>query len=291
MAFERLRALLPAPLSSGVPVVPVVRLVGPIGMRASPLQPSLSLVGVAGALRRAFSMKRAAAVAIVVNSPGGSPVQSNLIFKRIRQLADEKDKKVFVFVEDVAASGGYFIAVAGDEIIADPSSIVGSIGVVSASFGLDKAIARLGIERRVHTAGDRKVMFDPFQPEKAEDVKRLKAIQADIHATFIDVVRSRRADRLKEADGKLFTGEFWTGTKALELGLVDRLGDLRSVLRCEYGDKVQLPLISTNRRGLFGLGRGPVGSLSANGEGIARAAASGLIEAVEDRELWARYGL
>ena len=194
MAFERLRALLPG---SGVPIVPVMRLAGPIGVRTSPFQQSLSLAGLAGPIRRLFSVKRAPAVAIVINSPGGSPVQSNLIFKRIRQLADEKQKKVFVFVEDVAASGGYFIAVAGDEIIADPSSIVGSIGVVSASFGFVEAIGKLGIERRVHTAGEKKVTFDPFQPEKPADVTRLKAIQKDIHETFIGVVKSRRADKLK----------------------------------------------------------------------------------------------
>ena len=286
MAFERLRALLPG---SGVPIVPVMRLAGPIGVRTSPFQQSLSLAGLAGPIRRLFSVKRAPAVAIVINSPGGSPVQSNLIFKRIRQLADEKQKKVFVFVEDVAASGGYFIAVAGDEIIADPSSIVGSIGVVSASFGFVEAIGKLGIERRVHTAGEKKVTFDPFQPEKPADVTRLKAIQKDIHETFIGVVKSRRADKLKGEDKDLFSGEFWTGNKALELGLIDRIGDLRSVLRAEYGDKVVTPVIATQKRGLFGVSRSP--SVGSSGEMIARAAASGLVEAVEERELWARYGL
>lgn len=291
MAFERLHALLPGPLSSGAPVVPVLRLVGSIGMRQTAFQQSLSLASTAGAIKKLFSLKRSPAVAITVNSPGGSPVQSNLIFKRIRQLADENRKKVFVFVEDVAASGGYFLAVAGDEIIADPSSIVGSIGVVSASFGFDKAIEKIGVERRVHTAGNRKFMFDPFQPEKAEDVRRLKAIQQDIHATFIDVVKSRRADKLNGDDKKLFSGEFWTARQGLELGLVDRLGDLRSVLREEFGDKVVTPVIPTQRRGLFGFARAP--SIGAGGPGtqIARAVAGGLVEAIEEREIWARYGL
>ncbi|MCB1480191.1 MAG: S49 family peptidase [Tepidamorphaceae bacterium] len=289
MAFERLRALLPGPLSSGAPVVPVLRLAGPIGVRTSPFQQSLSLAGLAGPIKRLFSLKKAEAVAIVINSPGGSPVQSNLIFKRIRQLADENEKKVFVFVEDVAASGGYFIAVAGDEIIADPSSIVGSIGVVSASFGFVEAIGKIGVERRVHTAGEKKVMFDPFQPEKAEDVKRLKALQKDIHETFTGVVKSRRGDKLKGEEKDLFSGEFWTGNKALELGLIDRIGDLRSVLRAEYGDKVVTPVIPTQKRGFFGLGRAP--SVGYSGDAIARAAANGLIEAVEERDMWARYGL
>lgn len=291
MAFERLRSLLPGPLSSGAPIVPVIRLNGAIGMRSSPFQQSLSLAGVAGALRRAFSMKKASAVAIVINSPGGSPVQSNLIFKRIRQHAEEEGKKVHVFVEDVAASGGYFIAVAGDDITADPSSVVGSIGVVSASFGFDRAIERLSIDRRVHTSGDKKVTFDPFQPERAEDVRRLKALQKDIHETFIEVVRSRREGRLDGDDKKLFSGEFWTGKQALELGLIDRIGDLRSVLRAEYGDKVVLPVIPTQKRGLFGLGRGGAARAPGTGEHIAQAAAEGLITAIEERTLWQRYGL
>ncbi len=291
MVLDRLRSLLPASIAGDVPVVPVVRLVGPIGLPPSAFRQSLSLTGVAGALRRAFSNKRARAVAITINSPGGSAVQSNLIYKRIRQLADENDKKVHVFVEDVAASGGYFIACAGDEIVADPSSIVGSIGVVTANFGLDRAIERLGIDRRVHTAGDKKVTFDPFQPEKPEDVRRLKAVLKDMHATFIDVVKESRADRLDGTDKQLFSGEFWTAKKGLELGLVDKLGDLRSVLREAYGEKVLLPIVPTQRRGLFGMTRGAAGGSLGAGTGIAAAAAAGLLEQIEERALWARYGL
>ncbi|MFN0262658.1 S49 family peptidase [Tepidamorphus sp. 3E244] len=287
--MERLRALLPGPLSSNAPIVPVLRLVGPIGVRQSPFQQALSMASVAGPLKKLFAYKKAAAVAISISSPGGSPVQSNLIFKRIRQLAEENDKKVYVFVEDVAASGGYFIAVAGDEIIADPSSIVGSIGVVAASFGFVEAIDKLGIERRVHTAGKKKFMFDPFQPEKQEDIERLKSIQQDIHDTFIEVVKSRRREKLRGEGDMLFSGEFWTGRQGMALGLVDRIGDLRSVLREEFGEKVVTPLVSSQRRGLFGFGRAP--SFGGSGSEMAHAAANGLIDAAEAREMWARYGL
>src|SRR5688572_29175937 len=181
--------------SRGV-VVPVLRLSGPIGMVA-PLRPGLSIASLAGPIEKAFSMSRAKSVAVVVNSPGGSPVQSSLLFRRLRQLAAEKEKKIYVFCEDVAASGGYYVAAAGDEIYADASSIVGSIGVISASFGLDRAIEKLGISRRVYTAGTNKSVLDPFQPEKAEDIERLKAIQRDVHDVFIGVVKDRRSGRLK----------------------------------------------------------------------------------------------
>ncbi|MCB1457941.1 MAG: S49 family peptidase, partial [Nitratireductor sp.] len=173
-------------------VIPVVRLSGAIMASGSPLRQNLSLAAVAPALERAFSFKRAPAVALSVNSPGGSPVQSRLIHSRIRELAEKHDKQVLVFVEDVAASGGYMIALAGDEIIADETSIVGSIGVVSASFGFDKAIARLGVERRVYTAGENKVILDPFQPEKQKDIDYLKSLQLEIHQVFIDMVKARR---------------------------------------------------------------------------------------------------
>jgi signal peptide peptidase SppA len=238
-------------------------------------------------LEKAFADKQAPTIALSVNSPGGSPVQSRLIYKRIRDLAEEKNKKVLVFVEDVAASGGYMIAVAGDEIIADPSSIVGSIGVVSAMFGFHELIKKIGIERRVHTAGSNKAILDPFQPEKKADVERLKAIQLDMHETFIDLVKARRGTKLAE-DPDLFTGLFWSGRRARELGLVDAIGDMRSVLKERYGPKTRLRLISAPR-GLFGRRPG-IWGLAAPGE-IAAGAAKGLAEAAEDRALWGRYGL
>jgi ClpP class serine protease len=195
-----------------------------------------------------------------------------------------------MFVEDVAASGGYMIAVAGDEIIADPSSIVGSIGVVSASFGLNQAINKLGIERRVHTAGSNKALLDPFLPEKPEDVERLKALQLEVHATFIDIVKERRAGRLSD-DPDLFTGLFWTAKRGIELGLVDALGDMRGILKQRFGPKTRLQLI-TQPRGFFGRRLGIFGSSAGPSPGeIAGAAFEGLIDAVESRSLWNRFGL
>ena len=187
------------------PTVPVLRFTGAIGM-ATPLRPGIALASTAAGIERAFKLSRTPAVALLINSPGGSPVQSNLIFKRIRALAAETNKTVYAFAEDVCASGGYFLALAGDEIHADPSSIVGSIGVVSASFGFDRLIDRIGVDRRVYTAGTRKMALDPFAPEKAEEIARLKSLQQDVHQTFIGIVRERRGARLKgtevrQADG------------------------------------------------------------------------------------------
>ncbi len=285
MLLERLRALLPASWHQRHPLVPVLRLTGPIGM-VTPLRPGLSLAGLAGPLERAFKIRKAAAVALVVNSPGGSPVQSHLIFRRIRALSEEHGKPVFVFVEDVGASGGYMIAAAGDEIIVDPSSIVGSIGVVAATFGFDKAIEKLGIDRRVYTAGDRKVTLDPFRPENPDDVKRLKALQKDVHAMFIDLVKSRRGAALKGSDKLLFSGEFWSGRKAVDLGLADRLGDLKSVMRERYGDKVRLVPIPTQRGGLLGRLR----PFASTGGGMPPLA-DDFVSAIETRALWSRFGL
>src|SRR5262247_3873647 len=198
--------------------VPVLRFTGPIGM-STPLRPGLALASVAGPIEKAFSLSKLPTVAMVLNSPGGSPVQSNLIFSRLRQLAREKEKRVYVFCEDIAASGGYFLALAGDEIYADPSSIVGSIGVISASFGLDKFIERFGIERRVHAAGKDKGALDPFRPERPEDVQRLEELQREVHETFIHIVKARRADRLKGPEEEIFSGSFWSARRALEYGL------------------------------------------------------------------------
>ena len=239
-------------MRSDAVTIPVIRLHGTIMSGGGQFRPSLSLASTAGLHRKGVCLSDAPAVAISINSPGGSPVQSRLIYKRIRDLAAEKNKKVLVFVEDVAASGGYMIAVAGDEIFADPSSIVGSIGVVSASFGFPELMKKIGVERRVHTAGKNKAVLDPFKPEKKEDVERLKALQLEVHETFIDLVKERRGAKLKD-DPDLFTGLFWTGKKGLELGLVDALGDMRSVLKDRFGPKTRLQLI-TPPRGFFGRG-------------------------------------
>jgi signal peptide peptidase SppA len=267
-------------LGRGGPVVPVVRLHGVIASEERPGR--LNIAGVGPLLKRAFAHKSAPAVAIVVNSPGGSPVQSRLISKRIRDLAAENDKPVLVFVEDAAASGGYFIAVAGDEIVADPSSIVGSIGVIASSFGFVEAIEKLGIERRIYTAGKNKSTLDPFLPEKPEDVERVKTLELEIHKVFIEWVKSRRGDRLKGKDDDLFTGEFWSGIRGLDLGLVDAIGDLRETLRERYGEDVRLKFIEP-KRPLFALPS--LGLTGRAGFG------TDILAAIEDRIFWSRIGL
>jgi signal peptide peptidase SppA len=273
------------------PVVPVLRFSGPIGL-VTPLRPGLTIAAAAQAIERAFSASRLPTVAVAINSPGGSPVQSSLLFKRLRQLAEEKKKRILVFCEDVAASGGYYLAVAGDEIYADASSIVGSIGVISSSFGLDKAIGRLGIERRVYTAGEHKGALDPFLPEKPEEIERLKAIQRDVHDVFIGIVKDRRAGKLKASDAELFSGAFWSAAKALDLGLIDGVADARTRLREEYGPKVALRVIPFGGGGwLSRLRRLPSVSHATATEFGGLAFAEDLVSAVEARALWARYGL
>jgi serine protease SohB len=278
----------------GLPLVPVVRLSGVIGL-ATPLKPGLTLAGLARALDRAFGMGKPKAVALVINSPGGSAVQSHLIYRRIRQLAEEKSVPVIAFVEDVAASGGYMIACAADEIVCDPSSIVGSIGVVGATFGFPEALQKLGIERRVYTAGDKKVMLDPFLPEKPDDVERLKTIQREIHDTFIGLVKTSRGARLTGPENTLFSGEYWGAKTALGYGLIDRLGDLRAVLRERFGDEVMTPLVSAER-GLFGrripgVGAAEQGRWPDFGPSLASGLAEDIVSAIEARAMWARYGL
>src|SRR5215218_3940606 len=240
--FDRMKQLIPAKFRRDAAVVPVVRLSGVIGA-VTPLRPGLTLAGIARTLERAFATKHAKAVALVINSPGGSPVQSRQIYLRIRQLAAEKKLPVLVFVEDVAASGGYMIACAGDEIFCDPSSILGSIGVVGGSFGFQELIKKIGVERRLYTAGVHKATLDPFLPENPDDVARLKSIQREIHAIFIALVKQSGGNRLKGADDVLFSGEYWAGDTSIALGLADAIGDLRSVLRARYGDKVRTPVI------------------------------------------------
>ncbi|HXQ03989.1 MAG TPA: S49 family peptidase [Bradyrhizobium sp.] len=288
--IDRVMEFVPARLRRGVAVVPVVRLSGVIGA-VTPLRPGMSLTGVAKTLERAFAMKNAKAVALMINSPGGSPVQSRQIYLRIRQLAAEKKLPVLVFVEDVAASGGYMIACAGDEIFCDPSSILGSIGVVGGAFGFQDLIKKIGVERRLYTAGEHKAMLDPFLPEDPEDVARVKALQREIHAIFIALVKQSRGGRLKGADHVLFTGEYWAGETSVSLGLADAIGDLRSTLRARYGDKVLTPVIApatgmlSSLLGRKSAGAGTLTSL----DGIA-GLPDELISALETRAIWAKFG-
>lgn len=270
-------------LGNRPPVVSVLRLSGVIG-RLGPLRGAgLSLEGTERLIARAFSQRGLKAVALAVNSPGGSPVQSALIAKRIRQLADEKNVPVFAFAEDVAASGGYWLLAAGDEIYADDSSIIGSIGVVSAGFGFPELLARHGIERRVYASGARKSMLDPFRVEQPDDVARLEKLQADIHDHFKSHVHARRADKLAGSDDELFNGDIWSGRQAQALGLIDGIGDLRSVMREKFGERVKLRPMA-ERRGLFrrrlGLTTAPRGELAAE-----------IIAALEEWATWRRFGL
>ncbi|ADJ24661.1 peptidase S49 [Hyphomicrobium denitrificans ATCC 51888] len=270
------------------PFVPVLRFHGPIGM-ATPLRPGLTLGAYSNAIEKAFLVSKLPAVAVIVNSPGGSPVQSNLLFKRIRQLAVEKKKRVYVFCEDVAASGGYFLAIAGDEIYADPSSIIGSIGVVSRSFGFVDLLEKIGVERRVYTAGINKNQLDPFLPEDADDVARLKAIQRDVHDIFIGLVKERRLGKLKAPDTELFSGAFWSAARAVEFGLVDGITDIRSKMQDIFGEKIRLKVIEPEKPGLLARLRRTPGAIGIQTPALAFA--DDLVSAVETRTLWSRFGL
>jgi len=266
------------------PIVPVLRFDGVIG--PGQWRGTVSLRSHANALDKAFRLRRLAAIAIVVNSPGGSPVQSALLYRRIRQLADEKAVPVFAFAEDVAASGGYWLALAGDEIWAEEASLLGSIGVVSSGFGFTRLIERLGIDRRLHTAGENKSLLDPFLPEREAEVERLAALQQDIHASFKEQVLRRRAGKIGADDDGLFSGEVMTGRMALSRGLIDGIGDLRGVLRARFGERVKLVPITGGRRRRWGLtpfrrrpGIEPLGLVA------------DLVDWLEARLLWARFGL
>lgn len=292
MSVNSLLKKLPfGPWRNAGPLVSVVRLSGIIGAGGA-LRPGLTLAALAPILERAFAPKEQAAVALIVNSPGGSPVQSALIAKRIRALAEEKKVPVLAFCEDAAASGGYWLACAADEIWADEASVVGSIGVVSSGFGLHELIARHGIERRLYTAGENKVLLDPFSPERADGVERLKSLQADVHDAFKALVRERRGARLVGEEAELFSGAFWAGRKAKELGLIDGLGDLRGVLRARYGDKVRLRVVEAERgwfRGKLGFGTALPGTNA--GTALADALPAAAVAAVEERLMWSRLGL
>jgi signal peptide peptidase SppA len=265
------------------PVVSVVRFEGVIMPRQR--RGGLSLASHAAAIEKAFRLSGLVAVAIVVNSPGGSPVQSALLFRRIRQLAEEKGVPVIAFAEDVAASGGYWLALAGDEIFSEETSLLGSIGVISAGFGLYQLIGWLGIERRLHTAGEQKSLLDPFLPEDPSDIARLAALQRDIHQSFKDHVRRRRAGKIDAADETLFTGDVLTGRMALDRGLIDGIGELRAVMRARYGGNVKLRPIAAERRRWPFLSRLPF---------VGREPSSLITELadwIEARLLWARFGL
>ena len=285
MNIDKILSRLPIKaLRDRVPLVPVVRLDGVIAAQGSPLRAALNISSLAEPLERAFSMKGAKAVALVINSPGGSPVQSALVHDRIRLLADENELPVYIFCEDVAASGGYWIACAGDEIYAAETSIIGSIGVIAATFGFEGAMEKLGVERRLFTAGDKKSLLDPFLPVAEDDLKRLTALQKEIHDAFKKHVRTRREGRLKAGEKKLFSGAFWTGAKAEGLGLIDGLGDLKSVMRQKFGKKVRLPVIGAEKSWL----QRRLGFAS---QITAMDLPGDLLAAAEVRAYWARYGL
>jgi|TARA_B110001452_G_scaffold257921_1_gene252576 signal peptide peptidase SppA len=261
-------------------VIPHVRLTGIIGA-AGKFKQGIDLVGQKEILKKAFSFKKIKHVAISINSPGGSPVQSHLIFSYIRQLADKKKIKVLIFAEDVAASGGYLISCAGDEIYANSSSIIGSIGVISASFGFKDLIKKIGIERRVYTAGKNKSTLDPFVEEKEDDIKRLKNIQLELHADFIKVVETSRGSKIKDAEkNNIFTGEFWTGASALKLGLIDGIGNADQILKEKFGEKVIIKNLEKQKgfiaKKLSSSLQDPVGTFA---------------NSIEEKSMWQKFGL
>ena len=259
-------------------VVPHVRLTGIIGSGGR-FKQGMELANQRDILKKAFSVKKISHVAISINSPGGSPVQSHLIYSYIRQLAEKSKIKVIVFAEDVAASGGYFIACAGDEIYANSSSIIGSIGVIYSSFGFTELIKKIGVERRVHTAGKNKSTLDPFLEEKKEDIERLKNIQLDLHKDFINVVEKSRGEKLKKSEVELFSGEFWSGTKSKELGLIDEIGDANQVLREKFGEDVIIKKFEKSKSWLSK-------KLSSSNDHVDQVA-----NILEEKSIWQKYGL
>ena len=283
--------LLPKRFRSSVPIVSVVRMEGVIASgRAGFRSSQMNMETLSDPLDRAFKVPEVKAVILLINSPGGSPVQSSLIAKRVRALSDEKEVPVFAFAEDVAASGGYWLACSADEIYADTSSIIGSIGVIFTGFGFQELIKRYGIERRVYASGDHKGALDPFLSENNDDVERLKKAQEGIHESFKDLVRSRRFGKIDASEEKLFTGEFWTGAQALELGLIDGIGDWRSVIRERFGSKVKFNIIPQKKSWLkdrLGIGSrvSSENLLSSNGW------VDTAIGNIEERLIWGRFGL
>lgn len=288
--LDRIRALSTRlrwpPWGTKGPVVPIIRLSGVIGSGGGALRgEGLSLQGVNNSLERAFKIKGAKAVALAINSPGGSPVQSALITDRVRALSEEHDVPVIAFIEDVGASGGYWLALAADEIFADPNSLVGSIGVISAGFGFVETMKWLGVERRVYTAGESKSLLDPFKPEDPKGIDRLRVILDDAHVNFKAMVRERRGDKLKGEDKDLFEGQIWSGGRAVENGLIDGLGNLHGVLKERFGDDLKMPMITKpkpwwQRRFRAGTALGEP-----------REWIDGTLDSLSERALWARFGL
>jgi len=259
-------------------IIPHIKLSGVIG-NVGKFKQGIDFSGQEEIILKAFSLKKAPCVAITINSPGGSPVQSHLIYNLIRQQAEKNKKKVIVFAEDVAASGGYLIACAGDEIYANSSSIIGSIGVIYSSFGFTELIKKIGVERRVHTAGKNKSTLDPFLEEKKEDIERLKTIQLDLHRDFINVVEKSRGSKLKNSEIELFSGEFWSGSKAKELGLIDEVGDANQILRKKFGEDVVIKKFEKSKGWLSK-------KLSSSNDNIDQFA-----NIIDEKSVWQRYGL
>ena len=259
-------------------IIPHLKLSGVIG-NVGKFKQGIDFSGQEEIISKAFSVKKAPCVAITINSPGGSPVQSHLIYSHIRQTAKKNKKKVIVFAEDVAASGGYLIACAGDEIYANSSSIIGSIGVIYSSFGFTELIKKIGVERRVHTAGKNKSTLDPFLDEKKEDIERLKNIQLDLHKDFIDVVEKSRSSKLKKSEVELFSGEFWSGRKAKELGLIDEIGNANQVLKNKFGEDVIIKKFEKSKSWL-------TKKLSSSNDNIDQ-----LANILEEKSVWQKYGL
>ncbi|MBT6308180.1 MAG: S49 family peptidase [Rhodospirillaceae bacterium] len=278
------------PFRKKAPQVGVIKLTGVIGASGS-FRKGLNLQSIETFLQDAFSNKRITAVALIINSPGGSPVQSDLIQKRIRDLSTEFQKPVFVFCEDVAASGGYWIALAGDEIYANASSIIGSIGVVSAGFGFKEAISKLGVERRIYSTGPNKGMLDPFVDEDPKHIERLKLLQDEIFTLFREWVLSRRGEKLNGTHEELFSGAFWTGIQAKELGLIDGLGDLREIMRNKFGDKVLFKEYAAKTGILSKLGLAGSSEFSLVTDAKINSLFSDAMEWIEQRVTWGRFGL
>ena len=259
-------------------IIPHIKLSGVIG-NVGKFKQGIDFSGQEEIISKAFALKKAPCVAITVNSPGGSPVQSHLIYNFIKQQAKKNKKKVIVFAEDVAASGGYLIACAGDEIYANSSSIIGSIGVIYSSFGFTELIKKIGVERRVHTAGKNKSTLDPFQEEKKEDIERLKNIQLDLHKDFIEVVEKSRGSKLKRNEVELFSGEFWSGRKAKDLGLIDGVGDANQILREKFGENVVIKKFEKSKSWLSK-------KLSSSNDHVDQ-----FMNLLDEKSIWQRYGL
>ena len=283
--IDQLLSILTFGLGGVKPVVAVLRLDGVVG-KVSAMKSGLTLCSLNKLIEKMFKIERLKAVCLAINSPGGSPVQSELIGNRIIEIAKEKDIPVYSFIEDVAASGGYWLACAGDKIFASRSSIVGSIGVIAAGFGFHEAIEKLGIQRRVYTQGNNKSVLDPFQPEKESDVKIIKKIQKDIHDHFIDTVKERRGGKITQRDEVMFNGEFWSGQIAADFGLVDGIDDLYSFIQEKFGDEVKIEYIEQKQswfKKRFGV--------SAVSKEFADNLVGGLVESAEKKLMQSKFDI